>query len=573
MSSIVKQRIREVVKYLVVGAICVVGYKWAFFASVEGFSDGRFMTNLALGIATFSAAMALNYVLSRYVVFRDSLKQDGNLARYFALSLVLVAGFLALSWIMQDMLNVPVVVARTVAGLLMIALAWPVERFWVFQAQPRKQRNWLHVLGSVALMLVVSACVTGVTWLTTSILSVYLAPLSEQSSEEQLRRDGDSSATEQTGEFTVHAKVSAIGAASDDSAAGVDFTWNDEWFFQDNSAYNQQLALASSVLAAFANSESNSYNGGSGEMTMNDLLDELGFDRVQTTSYEHRSTIQDNLATLASGATDTVAYTLAAKQIESADGQVKTLVAVAVRGSYGSEWLSDFNIAGQEVDGYGNDHVGFAAATAVVMSDLRAFLADYEGQDVCLLVCGHSRGSAVSNLLAAKADDGVLEGDFGIGAEDVYCYTLACPTVTTCSDAHEAVYDNIFNLLVPSDIVPKLPLEQWGYGRYGRDAYFPHEGREAFDEINAQMQAYYKTAFGLDSPSDPDDTAIVEDAIDELGQTLPECAGLGSLDSLCAVAHLFVYDVNTARVLASHYLPTYLSWVAVAGDATTLGLE
>ena len=573
MSSIVKQRIREVVKYLVVGAICVVGYKWAFFASVEGFSDGRFMTNLALGIATFSAAMALSYVLLRFVVFRDSLKQDGNLARYFALSIVLAAGFLALSWIMQDMLNVPVVVARTVAGLLMIALAWPIERFWVFQAQPRKQRNWLHVLGSVALMLVVSACVTGVTWLTTSILSVYLAPLSEQSSEEQLRRDGDSSATEQTGEFTVHAKVSAIGAASDDSAAGVDFTWNDEWFFQDNSAYNQQLALASSVLAAFANSESNSYNGGSGEMTMNDLLDELGFDRVQTTSYEHRSTIQDNLATLASGATDTVAYTLAAKQIESADGQVKTLVAVAVRGSYGSEWLSDFNIAGQEVDGYGNDHVGFAAATAVVMSDLRAFLADYEGQDVCLLVCGHSRGSAVSNLLAAKADDGVLEGDFGIGAEDVYCYTLACPTVTTCSDAHEAVYDNIFNLLVPSDIVPKLPLEQWGYGRYGRDAYFPREGSEAFDEVNAQMQAYYKTAFGLDSPSDPDDTAIVEDAIDELGQTLPECAGLGSLDSLCAVAHLFVYDVNTARVLASHYLPTYLSWVAVAGDATTLGLE
>jgi putative flippase GtrA/pimeloyl-ACP methyl ester carboxylesterase len=573
VSSIVKQRIREVVKYLVVGAICVVGYKWAFFASVEGFSDGRFMTNLALGIATFSAAMALSYVLLRFVVFRDSLKQDGNLARYFALSIVLAAGFLALSWIMQDMLNVPVVVARTVAGLLMIALAWPIERFWVFQAQPRKQRNWLHVLGSVALMLVVSACVTGVTWLTTSILSVYLAPLSEQSSEEQLRRDGDSSATEQTGEFTVHAKVSAIGAASDDSAAGVDFTWNDEWFFQDNSAYNQQLALASSVLAAFANSESNSYNGGSGEMTMNDLLDELGFDRVQTTSYEHRSTIQDNLATLASGATDTVAYTLAAKQIESADGQVKTLVAVAVRGSYGSEWLSDFNIAGQEVDGYGNDHVGFAAATAVVMSDLRAFLADYEGQDVCLLVCGHSRGSAVSNLLAAKADDGVLEGDFGIGAEDVYCYTLACPTVTTCSDAHEAVYDNIFNLLVPSDIVPKLPLEQWGYGRYGRDAYFPREGSEAFDEVNAQMQAYYKTAFGLDSPSDPDDTAIVEDAIDELGQTLPECAGLGSLDSLCAVAHLFVYDVNTARVLASHYLPTYLSWVAVAGDATTLGLE
>lgn len=101
---------------------------------------------------------------------------------------------------------------------------------------------------------------------------------------------------------------------------------------------------------------------------LTDFLSQLGFDDVCTTSYEHRSTVTDNVATFSSGATDTVAYTIATKKITSPTGEQKTLVAVAVRGSYGSEWLSDFNIAGNPPQGYENDHVGFAAASVVVMA-------------------------------------------------------------------------------------------------------------------------------------------------------------------------------------------------------------
>lgn len=571
--TIAKQRAFEVAKYLAAGGLCVLAYKLGFYASVEGFSDGRFVTNFALGALFFSAALVLNYVLSRYLVFRDCLKQDGTLVRYFALTIALIVGFLALSWVMQDALGLAVVVARTIAGLLMIALAWPVERFWVFQSEPRRQRRWLHILGAFAAMLLVSAGVWCVTWLSTSILSVYLAPLSEESSQATLDPKQGLPTSSATGEISAHAHVSAIGASDSAEAQGLDFSWNDEWFFRDPTAYNSQLALASGVLAAFANSESASYNGGTDNQTMADILADLGFDDVQTTSYEHRSTIQDNLATLASGATDTVAYTLASKRITGENGQAKTLVLVAVRGSYGSEWLSDFNIAGDAPAGYEDDHVGFAAAASVVMSDLRTYLDGHAGEDVCLLVCGHSRGSAVSNLVAAKADAGALADAYGIEANDVYCYTLACPTVTTSSDAHDAAFDNIFNLLLPSDIVPTLPLQSWGYERYGRDAYFPRTGSKDFEAFDSRMRAYYKQAFGLESTSDPADADAVDAAIDELYQTVPDCEGLGSLDSMCAMAHLFVYDINTPRVLASHYLPTYLAWLAVAGDAATLGLE
>lgn len=569
-----KQHVFEIVKYLLAGLLCAAAYKLAFWQAAAGFSDGRFITNFALGALTFSAALTLNYVLSRYLVFRDALKQDGNLARYFALSVAAIALFLAVSWTLQDFLSVPVTAARTVAGLAAIALAWPVERFWIFQATPRKQRRWLHILGNVALMLLVSAGVCAATWLATTVAYLYLAPVEERSATAELDDTPQEKADKPTGRFTAHADIQAIGCAEDGSGEGIDLTWDDGWFFEDARGYNPELALASGVLAAFANSESDSFNGGAAGMTVVDFLDELGFDEVQTTSYEHRSTIADNLATLSTGATDTVAYTIASKKIRSDSGEEKTLVAVAVRGSYGSEWLSDFNIEGNPPAGYEDDHVGFAAATAVVMADLKTFLGErVSTDDVCLLVCGHSRGAAVSNLLAAKLDDGGLAELCGIESADVYAYTLASPGVTLADDAADARYGNIFNLLVSSDVVPELPLSAWGYTRYGRSAAFPQPGDAGFEEADERMRAYYLDAFGIESPSDPADAQVVAEALDELAQALPHCEGLGSLDSMCAIAHMFIYDMDAARVLASHYLPTYLAWTATAGGADTLGLD
>ena len=573
-----KQRAWEVAKYLVAAFACAIPYKLAFYRAVEGYSDGRFITNFALGALLMSAALGLNYILSRYLVFRDSLKQDGNLTRYFALTLGAIVAFLGVSWVLQDMTGAPVVVARTVAGLLVIAFAWPIERFWVFQTTPRKQRRWLHMLGNVAAMLAVSAGVYVTVWLGQTIAFMYLSPMDETNAVADLdaEQGAQSGETRPAGRFTAHADVQAIGCATDGSAQGYDLTWDDDWFFDDATAYNPELALAAGTLAAFANSESDSFNGGTDGMDIADFLDELGFDDVQTTSYEHRSTIADNLAMLSTGATDTVAYTIASKRISSPDdARHKTLVAVAVRGSYGSEWLSDFNIAGTAPAGYEDDHVGFAAATAVVMSDLKAFLAKHAGEDddVCVLVCGHSRGAAVSNLLAAKLDDGELADEAGVDADDVFAYTLASPGVTLAGDAHDKRYDNVFNLLVPSDVVPELPLSTWGYTRYGKSAYFPRQGDDGFGEADADMRAFYRDAFGLDSPSDPADAQVVADAVNELAQTVPSCTGLGSLDSMCAIAHMFVYDMDVSRVLASHYLPTYLAWLATSGDAATLGLE
>ena len=112
-----KHRAFEMVAFLLTAFICAALYKCLFYLASEYFSDGRFMTNLAVGTVCISASFALDYLLSRHVVFRDSLKQEGYLARFFALTLLVIVAFLAISWVLQDIARAPVVVARTIASL------------------------------------------------------------------------------------------------------------------------------------------------------------------------------------------------------------------------------------------------------------------------------------------------------------------------------------------------------------------------------------------------------------------------------------------------------------------------
>ena len=124
-----RHRVFEIVTFLLAAFACAALYKCLFYLASEHFSDGRFITNLAVGIVCISAGFALNYLLSRHVVFRDGLKQEGDLARFFALTLLVVAVFLAISWVLQDIAKAPVVCARTIAGLAVLVASWPVERF------------------------------------------------------------------------------------------------------------------------------------------------------------------------------------------------------------------------------------------------------------------------------------------------------------------------------------------------------------------------------------------------------------------------------------------------------------
>lgn len=368
-------------------------------------------------------------------------------------------------------------------------------------------------------------------------------------------------AQRRTGAFTTEIEYGALFSAEGHRVAS-EVAWDDDWFFQDASAYNPELAHTCAVLSAVANAESAYYQQGSTSPAYAEhAFAALGFDEVCTTSYRYRSEVLDEVLGVLDG-TDVVAYTLATKRVRSSEtGAEKELCVVAVRGSYGSEWLSNVKIEGEEDVSGDGDHLGFTLAAEEIVADLeeRAARLDPEVERTYLF-CGHSRGGAVANLLASYVDTvGALAT-----AEDVRAYTFAAPNCTSSPAARDAAYDNIFNLLNPSDLVPRLPLESWGYARYGRDVWLPGAGDAAFAELAGAMGESYLATMGAECPADPADRAVVDRFVARISERvsgfdeLVSPAGLVELVGACA-------EVDLGRLLASHYPNSYIAWLEVAG--------
>ena len=149
---------------------------------------------------------------------------------------------------------------------------------------------------------------------------------------------------------------------------------------------------------------------------MENALAELGFDEVSTASYEYRSEVMDQMLNLVTQREDTVAYTLARKRVTGADGSTRSVILVSVRGSYGSEWLSNLKIEGVSPEGEAAlsedqearyDHSGYVEAANEVSQAVAPWVRESHrrGDQVTLLLVGHSRGGAIANLVAAQADD------------------------------------------------------------------------------------------------------------------------------------------------------------------------
>ncbi len=360
--------------------------------------------------------------------------------------------------------------------------------------------------------------------------------------------------------------------------------WDDEWFFQDPDVYNHELATTCAVLSAIANAESAYYQPNSGAPAYTEeALSKLGFSEVSTTSYQYRSQIIDELLNLVTNHSDVVAYSLASKQIRSSEGETRTLLLVMVRGSYGSEWLSNVNLDGpatsddespSETTGTGegeatgdpvaeaeeDNHFGFMTAAQGVIDDLSEHASE-SADEVVVLLCGHSRGGAIANLAAAYADD-IAQTPRAIAARDaIYAYTFAAPRSTTAPDMHDEAYGNIFNLAVPSDLVPNFPLESWGYGRFGVDLELPGYADEVFVETYPIMQAAYLRNTGIPSQCDPLDERSVDELVEKLEEDIPTPERLRRPSSLWSLATRLLHDIDLRSVIGSHYPSTYIAWM------------
>ena len=224
-----------------------------------------------------------------------------------------------------------------------------------------------------------------------------------------------------------------------------EYPYSDEYFRASPEVYNHALARLSLglSLAAYrdeAHPDAQAYN-------LERFLQSAGFASIEADTY------------LTPPTADSIAYGLALKEING----TSILACAVCGGNYTKEWASNFTV------GDALRPVGFQNASLTV----QAAIADYLGRHslsgrLVLWIVGYSRGGAVANITAADCtESGVFDA--------VYAYTFATPRTT-----REPVrYPNLFNIMQKEDLVPKIPLADWGYARYGTDLFFVSQETDA----------------------------------------------------------------------------------------------
>ncbi len=176
---------------------------------------------------------------------------------------------------------------------------------------------------------------------------------------------------------------------------------------------------------------------------------------------------------------NSIGYTIGKRTLKYGN-DTTTLIAVTIRsGGYGIEWGGNFNI------GNFNYHYGFNEGALTALQVLRNYISsnNITGKKK-IWICGYSRGAAVANLLAAKLDDGSING---ITNKDVYAYCFECPRNTFAYNAHNAKYNNIFSIVNPIDLVTQVAPAYFGYTTYGKVLTLP-----ASVNTGSKYQQYYK---------------------------------------------------------------------------------
>ena len=158
-----------------------------------------------------------------------------------------------------------------------------------------------------------------------------------------------------------------------------------------------------------------------------------------------------------------------------------TVIAVAPRsGGYYSEWANNVHLG----DGTKSDymHEGWYNAANKLINFVSSYITtnNVTGR-VKLWLTGFSRGGATANLAAGLLDARINKGEkifknATLAREDVYAYTFEAPQGANVNSKtiplpKDAIYNNIFNIVNPNDLVPKLAMSEYGFTRFGIDKF------------------------------------------------------------------------------------------------------
>lgn len=265
----------------------------------------------------------------------------------------------------------------------------------------------------------------------------------------------------------------------------VDFNW----FYNDPNEYNNELALASIIMAGLAyhttavgsdvvTDRVSNYKKeycyavkdqkGASPKILKEVMEEYGFDDTDTINLrncenDNGNKYNDNhLIQFDIGHKDISQYS-------SGNNVPKTnLLAVFVRGTHGTEeWYSNFDIGNTDEWHNGTDwrtkenHMGFDIAAVRAKKEIDTYLSshDLNKDNTVIWLAGHSRGAAVSGIIATYL---IADG------YKVFAYNFATPNQVETYNKSDIVTPGVFNLVNTDDLIPQLPLKNtWNFYKYG----------------------------------------------------------------------------------------------------------
>lgn len=204
--------------------------------------------------------------------------------------------------------------------------------------------------------------------------------------------------------------------------------------------------------------------------------------------------------------TDSIGLAAAKKQIDD-----YTVICVAPRsGGYYSEWANNMHLG----DGSKSDymHEGWYDAANKLIDFTIDYVNDYHVTGrVKLWLTGFSRGGATTNIAAGLIDNRLYNGEklFGekasLAREDVYAYTFEAPqganvNSKTVKLPRDAIYGNIFNIINPNDVVPKVAMAEYGFTRFGVDKFITTKFYDPKNYVNNRN--IFKKLHDLDNQND-----------------------------------------------------------------------
>ena len=223
---------------------------------------------------------------------------------------------------------------------------------------------------------------------------------------------------------------------------------------------------------------------------------------------------------------DSIGVCAAQKTIKDKKGKA-TLIAIGVRGSnYRGEWGGNARL-----DKTGN-HKGFDLCKDQTLDYMKQYIAEngIKGR-IKVWISGYSRAAATSNLVGGALDDGyVLNKNVTFAPEDLYCYCFETPKGATKEEVQDKKYDNIHNIVNPSDVVTYVGMKDWDFARYGVDHLIPAIGDPGYEDMDAKMIARLSTIYNDIGNKNPADSIEASKPIPELYDTFLTlaCNAVGS---------------------------------------------